>query len=310
MFMPVSATQKTLKAPIHCTGIGLHSGVKAALTLRPAPVDTGILFRRMDGANGPVEIPAHWTNALESSLCTMLTDGKGTSILTIEHLMSALAGSGIDNCVVEIIGPEVPVMDGSAAPFVFPIECAGTVEQHASRQAIKVLKPVQVGDERAWASLEPEDQFAVEFEIDFASKVISRQTASLTVDPDSYKQAISRARTFGFLKDVDQLRAAGRALGASLENAVVIDGDTVMNEGGLRYPDEFVRHKVLDAVGDLYLAGGPLLARFRGMRSSHALNRRLLATLFADRNAWTLQPLGTDAFALDSWDEPARALSA
>jgi len=204
----------------------------------------------------------------------------------------------------------VPIMDGSSAPFVFLIECAGIVEQHASRQAIKVLKPVQVGDERAWASLEPEDQFAVEFEIDFASKVISRQTASLTVDPDSYKQAISRARTFGFLKDVDQLRAAGRALGASLENAVVIDGDTVMNEGGLRYPDEFVRHKVLDAVGDLYLAGGPLLARFRGMRSSHALNRRLLATLFADRNAWTLQPLGTDAFALDSWNEPARALSA
>ena len=311
MFMPVSAPQKTLKAPIHCTGIGLHSGVKAALTLRPAPVDTGILFRRVDGANGAVEITAHWSNALESSLCTMLTDGKGNSILTIEHLMSALAGCGIDNCVVEIIGPEVPVMDGSSAPFVFLIECAGTVEQHAPRQAIKVLKPVQVGDDRAWCSLEPDDQFSVEFEIDFASKIISRQTASLTVDPDSYKQAISRARTFGFLKDVDQLRAAGRALGASLDNAVVIDGDTVMNEGGLRYPDEFVRHKVLDAVGDLYMAGGPLLARFRGMRSSHALTRRLLATLFADRDAWTILPLGgVPSFALQGWDEPARALSA
>src|ERR1700728_2879359 len=154
MQLPVNTPQRTLKSPIHCTGVGLHSGVTAAVTLKPAPVDTGILFRRIDGVGGPVEIPAHWSNSVGSSLCTPLTDGHGTTILTIEHLMSALAGCGIDNCVVEVIGPEVPIMDGSSAPFVFLIECAGTVEQHARRQTITVLKPVHVGDDRAWASLE------------------------------------------------------------------------------------------------------------------------------------------------------------
>ena len=308
MFTPVAAPQRTLKAPIHCTGIGLHGGIKASLTLRPALVDTGIVFRRLDGADGPVEIPAHWSNTRESALCTTLTDGKNTAILTIEHLMSALAGCSIDNCLVEITGPEVPIMDGSSAPFVFLIECAGTVEQPARRQAIKVLKPVQVGDDQAWASLEPDDFFSVEFEIDFASKAIARQTAHVTVDPSSYKHQISKARTFGFLKDVDNLRAHGRGLGGSLDNVVLIDGDTVMNEGGLRYVDEFVRHKVLDAVGDLYLAGGPLLGRFRGSRSSRALNRRLLAALFADQEAWMIAPIETAEFGL--WPQPVRALSA
>jgi UDP-3-O-[3-hydroxymyristoyl] N-acetylglucosamine deacetylase len=308
MRTPVVTPQKTLKAPIHCTGIGLHSGVKAALSLRPAPADTGIRFRRLDGVGGPVEIAAHWSNALESPLCTTLGDGKNTTILTVEHLMSALAGCGIDNCVVEIIGPEVPIMDGSSAPFVFLIECAGTVEQRVPRQAIKVLKPVSVGDDRAWAALEPDDLFAVEFEIDFPSKAISRQSANLIVDPVSYKNDISGARTFGFLKDYDMLRANGRALGGSLDNAVVIDGDRVMNEGGLRFPDEFVRHKVLDAVGDLYLAGGPLQARFRGSRSSHALTLRLLSTLFADRDAWRMEPV--EAAEFRRWAEPPRALSA
>jgi UDP-3-O-[3-hydroxymyristoyl] N-acetylglucosamine deacetylase len=308
MFTPVSTSQRTLKAPIHCTGIGMHSGATTALTLRPAPVDTGILFRRLDGVGGPVEIPAHWSNALESALCTTLSDGKRTTILTIEHLMSALAGCGIDNCVVELIGPEVPIMDGSAAPFVFLIECAGTVEQAGRRQVIKVLKPIQVGDDRAWASIEPDDRFAIEFEIDFASKAISRQSTNLVIDPDSYKREISRARTFGFLKDLDALRAAGRALGGSLDNAVVVDGDTVINEGGLRYADEFVRHKVLDAVGDLYLAGAPLLGRFRGSRSSHALNRRLLASLFADPQAWTIS--APETVEQPAWAEPIRARSA
>jgi len=308
MHTPVATPQKTLKAPIHCTGIGLHSGVKAALSLRPAPVDTGIRFRRLDGAGGPVEIAAHWSNALESPLCTTLSDGKNTTILTIEHLMSALAGCGIDNCVVEIIGPEVPIMDGSSAPFVFLIECAGTVEQRKPRQAIRVLKPVTVGDDHAWASIEPDDLFSVEFEIDFPSKAISRQSANLTVDPVSYKHEISSARTFGFLKDYAMLRANGRALGGSLDNAVVIDGDRVMNEGGLRFPDEFVRHKVLDAVGDLYLAGGPLQARFRGSRSSHALTRRLLAALFADEEAWMMGSIETSEYG--RWAETPRALSA
>jgi UDP-3-O-[3-hydroxymyristoyl] N-acetylglucosamine deacetylase len=307
MLTPVAIAQRTLKAPIHCTGIGLHSGVRTSLTLRPATADTGIVFRRLDGAGGPVEIAAHWSNATETALCTVLSDGRGTEILTIEHLMSALAGCGIDNCVIEIAGPEVPIMDGSATDFVFLIECAGTIQQAVPRRAIKVLKPVRVGDERGWASLEPDTVFSVEFEIDFASKAIARQTASMVVDTECYKQQISRARTFGFLAELDNLRAAGRALGGSLDNAIVIDGDVVLNEGGLRYDDEFVRHKVLDAVGDLYLAGGPLIGRFRGWRSSHALNRRLLATLFADRKAWA--PAVTETASYDYWAEP-QALSA
>jgi UDP-3-O-[3-hydroxymyristoyl] N-acetylglucosamine deacetylase len=300
--------QKTLKTPIHCTGVGLHTGIKAAITLRPAPVDTGILFRRLDVEGRSIELPAHWTNAVESPLCTTLTDGGATTILTIEHLMAALAGCDIDNCVVEIVGPEVPVMDGSSAPFVFLIECAGIVEQRAARNAIKVLKPVRISEGSSSVELLPDDHFSVGFEIDFASRAIAHQRTEFGLDPVTFKRDISRARTFGFLNEVTQLRAAGRGLGGSLDNVVIVDGDTVMNAGGLRYPDEFVRHKALDAIGDLYLAGAPLLARFNGVRSSHALTRRLLAALFADHTnwAWTTIAESDDL----SWAEPAHALSA
>jgi UDP-3-O-[3-hydroxymyristoyl] N-acetylglucosamine deacetylase len=298
--------QKTLKAPIHCTGIGLHSGVKAAMTLRPASANTGIVFRRLDVEGGPVEILADWRHSVESALCTTLTDGAGTTIMTIEHLMSALAGCGIDNAIVDIIGPEVPIMDGSAAPFVFLIECAGTIEQLASRRFVKVLKPVLVEQGQASVSLEPGEDFTVDFTIDFASKAIQHQTTSITVDPSVFKTEISRARTFGFLAEIDRLRAAGLTLGGSLDNAIVIDGDTVLNEGGLRYGDEFVRHKALDAIGDLYLAGSPLLGRFEGVRSSHALNRRVLEALFGDDSAWCYVTLA-EADAIAAWQEPARA---
>ncbi len=305
--------QKTLKTPIHCTGVGLHTGVKAAITLRPAPVDTGILFRRLDLEGGPAELTAHWTNAVETPLCSTLTQGSPGSkdhpvtILTIEHLMAALAGCGIDNCVVEMIGPEVPVMDGSAAPFVFLIECAGIVEQRAARNVIKVLKPVRVGEGLSSAELLPDDHYSIGFEIDFTSQAIGHQHTEFSVDPGIFKHEISRARTFGFLQEVAQLHAAGYGRGGSLDNAVILDGDRVMNEDGLRYPDEFVRHKALDALGDLYLAGAPLLGRFNGVRSSHALNRRLLAALFADPANWCWTTLAeTD----ESWAEPARALYA
>jgi UDP-3-O-[3-hydroxymyristoyl] N-acetylglucosamine deacetylase len=293
--------QRTLKAPIHCTGIGLHTGVTAALTLRPAPADTGILFRRLGGPAGPVEIPAHWRNAEESPLCTTLHDGKGTSILTVEHLMAALAGCAIDNCVVEVHGPEVPIMDGSADKFVFLIECAGTVELAAPRRAFEVLKTVEVAVNGASVRLEPADAAIIDFEIDFPVAAIGRQVASFTVEPAAFKAEIGRARTFGMLQDGERLRAAGRALGASLDNTVVIDGERILNEGGLRYVDEFVRHKVLDAVGDLALAGGPIVGRFTGRRSSHALTRRLLATLFADPTAWreVVEPASL-------WREPER----
>ena len=306
MFHKGAVLQKTLKAPIHCTGVGLHSGIKAAMTLRPAPANTGVVFRRLDVEGAPVEIQADWKNSIESALCTVLTDGNGTTIMTIEHLMSALAGCSVDNVIVDIIGPEVPIMDGSAAPFVFLIECAGTIEQLAPRRFVKVLKSIHVEQGQASADLEPGDGFSVDFTIDFASKAIARQTTTVAVEPGSFKTEISRARTFGFLAEVDQLRAAGRALGGSLENVIVIDGDKVMNEGGLRYPDEFVRHKALDAIGDLYLAGSPILGRFAGVRSSHALNRRALEALFRDSSAWCYVTLA-EAEALDAWREPARA---
>ena len=295
------ARQKTLKKSIHCRGIGLHSGARINLALHPAAPGTGILFRRRD--EGGTEIAASWRNIVDSTLCTTLGDGNGVTIATVEHLMSALAGLEVDNAIVELDGPEVPVMDGSAAPFVFLIECAGLVEQHAPRRAIKVLKPVHVGGNGKSAALVPDDQFRVSFAIDFASDAIKRQELSFTLDAGDFKHEISRARTFGFLDEVDRMQAAGLARGGSLENAIVISGDRVLNKEGLRYGDEFVRHKVLDALGDLYLAGGPILGHFHGVRSGHALNRELIAALFADATAWC-----ATAVPVEAWDEePQRA---
>jgi UDP-3-O-[3-hydroxymyristoyl] N-acetylglucosamine deacetylase len=308
--------QKTLKTAIHCRGIALHAGVKVSMVLKPALPDTGIVFRRVDEAGGGAEIRADWRNVAPSALCTTLSNREGISVATIEHLMAAFAGCEIDNAVVEIDGPEVPVMDGSAAPFVFLIECAGIAEQDAPRRAIKVLKRVTVGDGRKSATLSPDHGFTTSFEIDFDSRAIKRQEIGLAFDDGTFRTEVSRARTFGFLHEVEGMRAAGLARGGSLDNAVVIDGDRVMNEDGLRYADEFVRHKVLDAVGDLYLAGAPLIGHFHGVRSGHALNRQLLEALFADNSAWcwTTQTRG-HAAALDEraaaaaggWAQPARA---
>lgn len=278
-----SGMQKTLKAPIHCRGIGLHSGAHVEMVLRPAAPDSGIRFYRRDLNT---EIAADWRNAVDSPLCTTLTNSKGVSVGTVEHLMAALAGLEIDNVVVELDGPEIPVMDGSASPFVFLIECAGLTEQDALRRVIRVLKPVSVGTPGKSAMLAPSDQFAVSFAIDFASSAIRRQELTLSPCPATFKHELSAARTFGFLDEVERMREAGLARGGSLDNAVVIAGDRILNEEGLRYVDEFVRHKMLDAVGDLYLAGAPLLGHFHGTRSGHALNRQLLAALFADRTAW------------------------
>jgi UDP-3-O-[3-hydroxymyristoyl] N-acetylglucosamine deacetylase len=275
--------QRTLKTVIGCRGVGLHSGQKVAMRLCPAPPHTGIIFRRTDAE---VEIPAHWANTIQSPLCTMLWNGEGIRIGTVEHLMAALAGAEIDNAIVELDGPEVPIMDGSSAPFVFLIECAGVVEQDAVRRAIKVLKTVSISEDDARAELLPDHGFSMSFEIHFDNPLISRQDISLTFDSETFKVELSRARTFGLLDDVKRLRAAGLVRGGSLENAVVVGRDHVLNIGGLRYADEFVRHKLVDAFGDLYLAGGPLIGRFRGVRSGHAHTRRLLAVLFADPDAW------------------------
>jgi len=253
------------------------------MTLHPAPPDTGIVFRR---AGSAVEILANWANTIESPFCTVLSNGEGNTVGTVEHLMAALAGAAIDNAVIEVDGREVPIMDGSSAPFLFLIECAGVVEQDAARRAIKVLKEVSVTEDGATAALLPDHDFSMSFEIDFDNPLIRRQEICLLFDAETFKTELSRARTFGLLDEVDRLRAAGFARGGSLDNAVVVSRDHVLNTGGLRYSDEFVRHKLLDAFGDLYLAGGPLLGSFRGVRSGHAHTRRLLAALFVDREAW------------------------
>jgi UDP-3-O-[3-hydroxymyristoyl] N-acetylglucosamine deacetylase len=254
------------------------------MTMRPAPPEAGIKFRRIDAG---AEIRAVWNSTSESALSTVLSNGEGIQIGTIEHLMAALAGCGIDNAVIELDGPEVPIMDGSAAPFVSLIERTGTVEQDAARRAIKVLKPISVAENGASAALLPEHGFSMSFEIDFDNPLISRQDIVLSFEPGTFEAELAPARTFGLLDDVSRLQAAGLALGGSLDNAVVVSGNRVLNDGGLRYADEFVRHKLLDALGDLYLAGAPIIGHFRGVRSGHALTRRLLAALFADEDAWS-----------------------
>jgi len=285
-------SQQTLKSVIGCRGIGLHSGRRVAMSLLPGLPGTGIVFRRTDAG---CEIRARWENAVESARCTMLSDGEGTSVGTIEHLMAALAGAEIDNAIVELDGPEVPIMDGSAAPFVFLIECAGIAEQDAARRAIKVLKPVSVVAQGASAALSPDHGFSMSFEIDYESPVIRHQGISMVVDAGTFKSELSRARTFGLIEEVARLREAGLARGGSLDNVVVVNGDHVLNRGGLRYDDEFVRHKLLDAVGDLYLAGAPIIGHFRGVCSGHGHTRLLLATLFADPEAWTYTTLAPTA---------------
>ena len=278
--------QTTLKNPIHCSGVGLHTGTKVSMSLLPADADSGIVFRRTDIAAGAAHMAATWRNAVETPLCTTLEAENGVKVSTIEHLMAALRGCGIDNALIELTGPEVPIMDGSAAPFVFLIECAGTVKQTAPRRALRIIKPVSIGDSDRSASLVAGDGFSINFEIDFDSPAVNRQEWFVDVTEKSFKREIARARTFGFLHEVDELRAKGLARGGSLDNAIVISGEEIINDGGLRFQNEFVRHKVLDSIGDLYLAGAPILGHFHGVRSGHALTLRLLRALFDNAAAW------------------------
>jgi len=277
------ALQRTLRSATVCRGIGLHCGRPVTMILRPAQPDTGIVFRRLDAG---AEIRACWHNTVESPLSTVLSNREGIQIGTIEHLMAALAGNRIDNALVELDGPEVPIMDGSAAPFVRLIERAGIVPQDAPRRALKILKPVRVAENGSSAELVPDHGFSMSFAIDFDNPLIRRQEISLSFEPETFNDELAPARTFGLVDDLPRLKAAGLARGGSLENAVVVSGDRILNAGGLRFADEFVRHKMMDAVGDLYLAGGPVIGHFRGRRSGHALTRRLLAALFADPDAW------------------------
>lgn len=276
--------QKTLKNRVSCRGIGLHSGATVTMTLIPAAAGSGIVFRRVDLPGAP-EIPARFDMVEDTRMCTMIGDGNGVRIGTIEHLMAAFAGLGVDNAVVELDGPEIPVMDGSSAPFVFLIECAGLEEQAAPRRVIRVLEAVEIveGDKRV--GLSPADGFSVAFEIDFESAVVARQEIAYDLVDGVFKREFARARTFGFAEQVEQLRSIGLIRGGSLDNAVVVEGDKILNEGGLRYDDEFVRHKVLDSIGDLYLAG-PIVGAFVGVKSGHDLNNKLLRKLLATPSAW------------------------
>ena len=297
--------QRTLRQQIACAGVGLHSGVEATLRLVPAPAGHGIRFRRTDLPGGPVEFAALWSSAVETPLNTTLRCGD-TEVRTIEHLMSALAGCGIDNALIEIDGPEVPIMDGSAAPFVFLIESAGIVTLDAPRRAIRIVEPVEVIEADRHARLGPvnEDGFSVDFEIDFDQKVIAQQRLSLKITGESFKREIARARTFGFLEEVHTLRKQGLCRGGSLDNAIVVSGERILNEGGLRFENEFVRHKVLDSIGDLYLAGAPIIGRFVASRAGHALNLRLLRSLFSRPTAWRWTTLtDSDAAGLDLEEE-------
>jgi UDP-3-O-[3-hydroxymyristoyl] N-acetylglucosamine deacetylase len=296
------AVQRSVSHPVSCRGVGLHSGEPVSLTIRPAAIDTGIIFRRLDAG---AEIRAIWSNTVDSALRSVLSNRERVTVSTIEHLMAALAGSGVDNAIVELDGPEVPILDGSAAPFMAMIDRAGTRPQDAARRAIKVLKPVRVEGGGATAELLPDHGFSMSFEIDFDTPLIRRQDLLLTLDADTFRSELSRARSFCLYDEIERMKAAGLARGGSLDNAVVIDGDRVMNAGGMRYADEPVRHKLLDAVGDLYLAGGPLIGHFHGHRSGHALTRRLLVELFSDPRAWCETTVAaTVEFTAPDWQNP------
>ncbi len=299
--------QNTLKSAISCSGVGVHSGKTTYITLLPAPAGSGICFRRTDVTDKNPVIPAAWDSVIDTQLCTVLANEDGVRVSTVEHLLSAMAGCGIDNAVIEIDGPEVPIMDGSAEPFVFLIECAGLERQSAPRKLLRVKKQVQYTEGDKTAILEPAVVPSYSFEIDFDTPIIGNQQYGVTLVNGSYKSEISRARTFGFLHEVEALRKLGLARGGSLENAIVIDEDRILNKDGLRYGDEFVRHKILDAIGDLYLSGAHLLGHFHGVRAGHAINNKVLHTLFADDDAWEI--VDATGVAAENADRTKRAMA-
>ena len=281
--------QNTLIRSVTFTGVGLHSGAPVTMTVHPAAEDHGICFRRTDVVTGDAQVPARWDAVVPSRLCTLVANAAGVSVSTIEHIMAALAGSAIHNALIDIDGPEVPILDGSAAPFVSGFLDAGIVAQGAPVRAIRVLKAIEVREGEAVARLEPSDMLEIAFQIDFAEAAIGRQDKVLNMANGAFVRELSDSRTFCRNAEVVAMRERGLALGGTLENAVVFEGDKVLSPGGLRYADEPVRHKMLDALGDLALAGGPILGRYTGIRAGHALTNRLLRALFADPSAWRAQ---------------------
>lgn len=278
--------QRTLKKVISATGVGLHTGDKVTLTLRPATPDTGIIFRRVDLPE-PVEIKVQPDHVCDTRLCSAL-EHKGARIATIEHLLSALAGLGVDNIIVDLTAAEVPIMDGSSGPFVYLLQSAGIVEQAALKKFIRIKKSVEVHNGDKWVRFDPYFGFKIDFTIDFDHPVFEHSSQNVKIDfaDNSYIKEVSRARTFGFMHEVEALRSMGLARGGSLDNAIVLDEYRIINNDGLRYEDEFVKHKVLDAIGDLYVLGHPLIGSFAAYKSGHAMNNQLLRTLLADAEAW------------------------
>ncbi len=299
--------QRTLKNVIRATGVGLHTGEKVYLTLRPAAPDSGIIFRRVD-LDEPVEIPAIPENVGDTTLSTTLIKD-GVRISTVEHLLSAMAGLGIDNAYVDLNAAEVPIMDGSAGPFVFLIQSAGIEEQNAPKRFIRIKKQVRVEDGDKWVNFEPFDGFKVAFTIDFDHPAFKEgsQIAEVDFSTTSFVREVSRARTFGFMNQIEQLRSNNLALGGSLDNAVVVDDYRVLNEDGLRYVDEFVKHKILDSIGDLYLLGHSLIGAFSGHKSGHALNNELLRALLAQEDAWEEVTFEDASTAPISFAQPVHA---
>lgn len=300
--------QRTLKNVIRATGVGLHSGEMVYLTLRPAAPNTGIIFRRVD-LDPVVEIEAKAENVGETALSTTLVQN-GQRVSTVEHLLSAFAGLGIDNAYIDLNAAEVPIMDGSAGPFVFLVQSAGIEEQSVAKQFIRIKKPVLLEDGDKWAKFEPFEGFKVSFTIDFEHPAFTGRPQQVDVDfsSTSFVREVSRARTFGFMKDIEKLREMNLALGGSMDNAIVVDDFRVLNEDGLRYEDEFVRHKVLDAIGDLYLLGHSLIGAFVGHKSGHEVNNRLLRKLIAQKDCWELVTFEEDADAPIVFSRPAASI--
>jgi len=297
--------QRTLDHSIRCSGIGLHSGRKIELILHPADVDTGIVFVRSDLG---VEIKGHVDSVVDTRLCTTIGNGEAT-ISTVEHIMSALAGLGIDNARIEVNGAEVPVMDGSASPFIFLIQCAGIAEQNKAKKVLRVLKRVTIEDENKSCALYPASGFRVTYLLDYPHPMLSNCKVSFDFSRQGYAREVSRARTFGFIHEVEALQKAGLALGGSMDNAVVLDKYGVLNEGGLRYADECARHKVLDTVGDLFLAGLPIVGGFEGQRSGHAMNCQVVQALLADESAWVIEELQDSEVLIDQPEASSQVIS-
>ncbi|MGJ7488957.1 UDP-3-O-acyl-N-acetylglucosamine deacetylase [Variovorax sp. ZT4R33] len=303
--------QRTLKSITRAVGVGLHSGQRVELTLRPAAPDTGLVFRRVDLPE-PVDIPMTAEAVTDTRLASTVSNG-GAKVQTVEHLMSACAGLGIDNLVIDITADEVPILDGSASSFVFLLQSAGIVLQQAPRRFIRVVKPVEVreggGANAKWARLEPYHGFKLSFEIDFDHRVVDStgQRVEFDLGSGSYSRDIARARTFGFTKEVEYMRSKGLALGGGLDNAIVMDDTKVLNVGGLRYDDEFVKHKILDAMGDLYVIGRPLLAAYSAFRSGHAMNNQLLRELLRHEDAYEIVTFDDEKLAPAGFAEVARA---